>query len=272
MKDAVMVVGADSYIGGFLYKSLRNEGFPVVGTSRRGIDSTKIHLDLLEKIESWQIPEKIQSAVICAGITNIAECENSPGLSYEINVTATEKLIQKLIDRKIFVVYPSSDLVVDPSMLQKQYCIQKGLIEKKLRNNEGACILRLSKVLCKNFDLFLGWRSELTQGRPIYPFRDKYFSPITMSFCIEAISKVLIKKIAGTHAIQSNRVLSYEEAALCLASHLGADLSLINPTSSFNSSDKLAQDSKKPFVSESPKFLGLSAPDTFSIILQASGL
>ncbi|MBM3206623.1 MAG: sugar nucleotide-binding protein [Candidatus Staskawiczbacteria bacterium] len=272
MKDAILVVGADSNIGASLYHSLNNKGISVVGTSRRKVDSSKIYLDLLDNIESWEIPEKIHGAVICAGITKIAECETFPELSYETNVTATTKFIQRLLDRKIFVVYLSSDLVVDATMSQKQYCIQKSLIEQNLMNIREACILRLSKVLNKNFDLFLGWRSELIQDMPIYPFKDKYFSPISMSYCIEAISKALVEKVSGIHEIRSNRILSYEEAAFFLASHLGADLSLINPTSAFKPSDELVRLSNISSVGGPVNTLGLSAPDSFEIILQASGL
>ncbi len=226
----ILVVGADSLIGAALYQELSNCGIDVIGTSRRPLSPHKIHLNLLDNLDHWAPPSGITSAVICAGMTNVENCEKEPDISRNINVTATKKLIDKLILAGIHVVYLSSDLVSDKSMLHKQYSIQKAEVEIYLQKYlYASCVVRMSKVIPSKFDLFVNWALDLQNNRVITPFLDKYFSPITLEFCANFLLEVVVKKKYGLYVLEGSKRINYYDAALELAKKIGANSKLIQP-------------------------------------------
>lgn len=238
----ILVVGADSLIGAALYQELSNYGIDVIGTSRRHASPHKIYLNMLDNLDDWIVPRGITSAVICAGMTSIDYCEKEPNISRHINVIATKKIIDKLFFAGVHVVYPSSDLVTDKLMFDKQYSIQKLEMEVYLQNNfNKSCIVRMSKVIPAEFNLFMNWALDLQNSRTITPFLDKYFSPITLKFCTKILCEVINKEKYGLHILKGSETVSYHEAALELARKLNVNRNLIQPKLSFlgNASDSM---------------------------------
>ena len=67
---------------------------------------------------------------------------------------------------------------------------EKVAVEEKIRRlAHGAAVVRLTKVVSPGFPLFRTWVRDLKDGRRITPFRDMWFSPISVDY----VSRVLTK-------------------------------------------------------------------------------
>ena len=108
---------------------------------------------------------------MCAAITNINYCSQNINLSNKINYTNTSVLLDELIKYKIKIIFFSTNLSnlfsIKKSLYKSEiknyyYALLKFKIEKKY--NEKLCIIKLSKVIDKNHELFEDWISCLKKG------------------------------------------------------------------------------------------------------------
>ena len=86
-----------------------------MGTTRRDVayHGSRIHLDLSDDLRDRKFPWPVSTAVICAGVTNIAACEREPEKTAQVNVAGITGLIENLVESGSFVIYLSSNLVFD---------------------------------------------------------------------------------------------------------------------------------------------------------------
>jgi len=240
-KDGILIVGGDSTIGNFLYKSYKNIGMNVFKTSRRKMNSNDIYLDLESEYININL-SNIKKVFFCAAITSVEKCEKDHLKTYEINVKKTKELIQYMIDKKVFIIFLSTSLVYsgdegyqnEKNNLQPkcEYGKQKLLIENFLKNYENSfCIIRFSKILHNNLLLFNKWISDLKMGENIYAFKDMLFSPINIeyaAYCLRKIEEINFQGIINISAIDE---ISYYDAAKYFASKLNLDNTKIIPIS-----------------------------------------
>src|SRR5471032_3480804 len=80
-RQQVLIVGADGQIGAALLAGLRRQGVPVAGTTRRRarVDAGLRHFDLAEPDGALALAG-VGAVVVCAAISNIAQCENEAEL------------------------------------------------------------------------------------------------------------------------------------------------------------------------------------------------
>jgi dTDP-4-dehydrorhamnose reductase len=113
----VLLVGGDSLIGNFLGRK-REDGGPLASldieitltTRRKSKVSNEIFLDLkLEK--EFHFSEKWDSAVICAGFTNIRFCQDNQAEAELVNYSNTIKLIDSLIQEGSHIIFLSSNAI-----------------------------------------------------------------------------------------------------------------------------------------------------------------
>ncbi|THA41303.1 sugar nucleotide-binding protein, partial [Streptomyces sp. A1136] len=113
---SVLVVGAQSTIGRGLLDSFASSDVSVWHTSRRkeGIDPRGLSLDLLQPTETWELPKTpVDVAFLCAAVTSLAQCMNEPEAAYAVNVLQTVALARKLAEAGTFVIFISTNLVLD---------------------------------------------------------------------------------------------------------------------------------------------------------------
>lgn len=218
----ILIVGIDSEIGGNLKKSLLQNGFIVEGTSRKKKSLSKgvTYLDLRDP-DFKLINKKFDSVIICAAITNILKCEESPTESKKINVINTIKLIDSALKNDSFVVFLSSNLVFDgaksfykhaditsPKTLYGQ-C--KKLVEDHIKNNtnNNACILRLTKVISKNTPFIKHWEEQLSKGIYINAYDNKFMSAVSIVSVISAIQVLINSKKSGIFQLGGREEISY---------------------------------------------------------------
>jgi dTDP-4-dehydrorhamnose reductase len=242
MSGRVLIVGIDSMIGGAVARNLAEHGYEIVATSRRRANPSHLYLELTDAINQWPIPPNIDFACIFTGVTALRDCESDPAGSRLVNVTATLTLIDRLIARDIYVMYPSSNLVfngvgsrLDETEKQSpitEYGRQKADVERGMSAYlDRASIVRFTKVLPPRYELFANWQRDLGAGQRIRPFKDLLFAPITLAFTADVIRAVCSGRHTGIFHASGRESISYADVALHIARRIGADEKLIKPIS-----------------------------------------
>ena len=182
----------------------------------------------------------ILCAVICAAVTSIATCEQFPSDTRAVNVTNTIALCHSLIERRIFVVFISTNQVFDGSVPIRdaadeacpvsEYGKQKAAVEAYLAEHKNtSAILRLSKVLGRNSEIFRDWAAALGRRTPIFPAADMVISPIRLETCISAIMSIAAARVPRVFQLSGTDDIGYAEIARRIAKKVQAEPSLVVP-------------------------------------------
>ncbi len=237
-----LIIGGDGTIGSHLCRLLNKLKKPFLYTSRRPTNKKNanniLYLDLSKDISNWQPPENIKTAFFCAGITSMEFCENNIDVSRTINVINTIKIIQKLSNKNIPVIFLSSNQVFngvypypDENTLTSPrtvYGCQKKEVENFIKKSgKNNFIVRITKVIHNNYGLFNKWISSLRKGIPISAFSDYLFSPVPISIVGNILINIANSNKNRVWHISGNKDISYYDAATLIAKSIGADVSLI---------------------------------------------
>jgi dTDP-4-dehydrorhamnose reductase len=237
----VLIAGSDGLIGAALKESIISQGISCWATSRRS-GSKVPRLDLVDDPNSWQLPGKVDTAFLCMAQCSLKACEEAPVQTAFINVERTVELARRLLARDAFVVFLSTNLVFDgsrpfftpddPPNPTTEYGRQKLSAENALQSlYSNVAIVRLTKVVHPNMALIQAWRETLQRGEIIQPFCDFLFSPIQLSFVVDALEKIAARKLVGITHLSGDCDVSYEELARMLAKSLSVDEALVRSTS-----------------------------------------
>jgi dTDP-4-dehydrorhamnose reductase len=238
-----LVVGADAEIGRAVTESLRADGTPVCGTTRRAgaVGPDRLLLDLADLPKHWSPPPGIRAACIAAAVARLAECAADPAAAARINVAGTIALTRHLAERGIYTLFLSTNQVFDgrtphvaadaPTCPVSVYGGQKAETEVALRRlmREGAPvgILRLSKVVSPGIALLRDWRERLVAGQPIRAFADMTLSPVPVASVVRAIMAMLQSRASRVAQLSGPRDVTYVDAARHVAMLCGADPELV---------------------------------------------
>src|SRR5229473_1942815 len=178
-----LLVGGESEIGAAAHRHLTAQGRAVALTTRRPSHESDARplFDLSDPLDRWEPPRGTDAACIFAGVSRLAACAADSAGSAQLNVAQTLVLIERLLQRGIYVLFLSTNLVFDgsrpcmsadaPKSPVSEYGKQKARAEAALNAHaqRGApiAILRLAKVLSPETTLFRGWVDTLVQRRAI---------------------------------------------------------------------------------------------------------
>jgi dTDP-4-dehydrorhamnose reductase len=232
----VIVIGADSTVGGTLAAAFSARGDFVCSTTRRARPAKKntVKLDLAS-FDSDAVPlPSADIAFFCAAITSFAACRENETLARRINVTGPASLARGLVAAGTRVVLLSSSAVFDwrtphvkadcPPCPVTIYGKLKAEAEAAFSAfGTAASILRLTKVLVPEDKLFNGWMDALIRKNPITAFSDHHMAPVTLKDAMKTLLAISDSSQSGVFQVSGARDTSYYEAALHLASRLGAD-------------------------------------------------
>jgi dTDP-4-dehydrorhamnose reductase len=235
-----IVIGSSGLIGRHLSTFLRNKEGHCIQVSRYKSSRNQLSLDLALNENDWDELPYADVAIICAGITSISDCEANKTMARIVNFQNSLRLTEKLVSKGTFVLILSSSLVFPDSNLlffeddqvnpSSQYAIQKVNLENSVTNLfPQAAILRLTKVISKEFNLFNAWSHSLRSGKEIKPFKNKYFAPITINKVIEAIYKILKQEASGIWHLSGGEKKTYAESALRLSDLIHNNSNLVVP-------------------------------------------
>lgn len=177
-----LILGATGYIGSYLYQRLSEDGYEVIGTSRRFDNEGSFQFYDIQrsKIDSLLplINDDEKIAIICIAESNIDKCCINIGYAYDVNVEKTKKLIFDLSAQGFQIIYFSSDNVFDGvsgNYTEKsctnpinKYGLMKAQMEKYILQYEpNVCILRISKVVStqkQRQNVFTDWQKHVEDG------------------------------------------------------------------------------------------------------------
>ena len=162
-----------------------------------------------------------KSAVICAAITDMAICETNPDETKTVNVTGTIELIKNFLQKKIHIVFLSTNQVFDgeepmrkpdaPRNLINEYGKQKAEVETFIEELSNACTLRLTKVIHPGLVLLETWQNSLTNGQPVHAFSDMSLSTISIDEVVQKIDFLVKEKATGVFQLSGEKDISYFE-------------------------------------------------------------
>lgn len=243
VQGRMLVIGGDSLIGRGLTSACADQDWAVWQTTRRrGSTSNRtLYLNLAEDPLTWVLPdEQLDVAVFCAATTSKRRCEVDPDASRRVNVSNLIALGEIMAARKAFVVLLSTNAVFDGRRPlaavgdrvnpQSEYGRQKAEAERKLSSiSNDVAIVRLGKVIEPNMPLLQSWVRDLKVGRPIHPFSDLVFAPISLRSAVACVMMVARNRTRGICHVSGGEDITYADAAFWMAREMGAESGLVQP-------------------------------------------
>lgn len=241
----ILVIGSSGVAGSVLSRVLERSGARVLKSTRGSPQSAAqnaLRLDLSEDMVNWDPGAKLDSAIICAGVTGIRDCHLNPSGSYAVNVKGVLDLSRNLASKGAFIVYISSSQVFDgnkayprpedPVSPITEYGRQKAVAERRLMELEGNVgILRATKALGLHTGLFEDWKKSLKAGMAITPYSHMSMAPVPVGSLVYALCRMLELRLSGVYHLSGDRDMAYSDIAYMLQRAMGADQGLVNPVS-----------------------------------------
>jgi dTDP-4-dehydrorhamnose reductase len=236
-KEKILILGGDSKIGKTLYFDLIKNNFKVLkSTRRKKTEIDEFYLDLSNELNFSTLPkEKYNFVFFCISITSIDYCKKNVLESNNINVNQTIKLIDYFYKRGTFIIYFSTNLVFDGiNHLMKYdttvnpqtiYGIQKVEVENYLLQIPNNAIIRLTKVIDENFELFDNWVNKLNTNESITAFNDMYMAPIWIFDVVNFLKNFISNPKSGIIHFSVDTDISYQDAAIYIANYLNVETS-----------------------------------------------
>lgn len=280
-KEKWFITGADGLIGSALFNYLESSGKLVSGSTciRDHITKKVSYLDLASDISDWEVPERISVAFLCAAVTSQEECRENPAAARKINCTNTVELARKLLNRGVFVVFPSTNLVFDggrapykesdPVNPKTEYARQKVETEKELLAfGSLVSVVRFSKIVWPEMPLLRGWIKAFQNHKPIRPFSDLPISPIPLSFAVMALVEIGAKRLPGIIHVSAREDITYTQLSYRIAEKMNVEKALVKPVSTHESGRNIEWLPAHTTL-DSTRFereFGMKAPDVWGTI------
>ncbi|MCB1085250.1 MAG: sugar nucleotide-binding protein [Chlamydiia bacterium] len=235
----VLLIGARSFIGTHWLK-----WFPSSPKTDHKLSENNYLLNLISPDLSSIPLEGLSHALITAGWTNIASCEENPEKSYACNVTGTLSLAKKLSEKGICPILFSTDAIFDgnlgnysekslPSPVN-HYSRQKVELEKQLPEvcKDDYLLLRLSKIfsLEKGDGTLLDeMTTTLKKGNIFRAATDQIFCPLLIDDLIEVLYRLIQSGARGLFNVAGQSSISRYDLAIQLSKALNLNQELIQP-------------------------------------------
>ena len=223
-----LVIG-DGYIGRAVLEVCHHFDENVMLASRKDSYDNHIYLNL-EDVREWEVPDGIDVAYFCAGISSRHKCEKDYLNCRIVNLINTIEIIHKLVSKNVFVVFLSSTEIFsgvepfyNPSVQGSpfsKYGMLKWEAEKELINLKGCSVVRLTKVISKEVDLFEDWIGSLRAGNQIIAYDDVCISPVSLSYVSQSLVEIGRNRILGIIHLSGSSNLTYFQIAKIISNRL----------------------------------------------------
>ena len=233
-----LVIGGDGLVGGEIVLALRGSGHAVRATSRRPRPDA-LPLDLADPDVRFVQRERHACAFVCAGITNMRECERAPGEARRVNVEGTLKVMRALAAAGTHLVFLSSGQVFDGDVPlpgetaarrpKNLYGRQKLEVEDAItREGLPAAVLRITKILARSpVGIFRTWHEALRAGQPAMAATNITIAPVAVEDVAQAAIRLGLGRHTGPWHLSSSDEVAYAEAVLRMADLCGLPRELV---------------------------------------------
>ncbi len=233
-----LIIGVDSTIGNALKDELSMNGWLVYGTSRKKTNQENVFYLDLTMASDFVFESPIDVVYLCAGITSISACEKDVEYSKIVNIDAQIILASYFIKRNVHVIYLSSNAVfdglrskyktTDDACPNTVYGRHKASVENYLSTlSNSISIVRLTKVLTKEYPLILQWIMKLGNNEQISAYQNLYLSPVSVNLVVSFLKKIAEKKYSGIIHLSGIDDVSYFNLAQYIARSMRVKSSLV---------------------------------------------
>jgi dTDP-4-dehydrorhamnose reductase len=233
-KSKLLVTGISGFLGSYLAE-VKNDQWDIHGFYNHSrVEHPRIktsQVDLLDLHQLRSALEALQPDAVLhlAAQSNPNYCEEHPAFSHRVNVEVTKRLAEYCAIRSLPLVFVSSDLVFDGASapyIETDTCIPISIYgqhkmeaeEVVLHIHPDACVARCPVMygLPRWGNSFMSnWIKALSDGRPVYAFKDEYRTKIDGLTAVEGLLLLLNKGAQGIyHLGGKNRISRYDFAVL----------------------------------------------------------
>lgn len=239
----IIVFGADSSIGKKISNYFDKDDFETCRTSRnqREIENSRVFCDL-NHLSNLDFVKQGDFAIICFGVSSIRVCQDNPEMAWNLNYTKTIQLMKRLNEKGVRVIYLSSSSVfegqdricgVEQARSPKSnYAKIKCAVEDKIfksKFTQNYSVLRLTKVLSPDSQIFLDWEKEFLRNGNIRAFNNRFVYPVNPLKVYSVIKQLIVAQKAGLFQIRGDKKISFFEICKQHFEKKGIDSDLILP-------------------------------------------
>jgi dTDP-4-dehydrorhamnose reductase len=246
----LLIIGGDSRISKRLVKVFPDA---LLTSRRKELSANYLFLELSD-VNNFAIPDDIDCCVIAGGPISYSNSVSDYDLSFYIHHYSIPRLLFKLLEKGIYTIYLSSNMVFGPSSFERfefsrpepsipygqlKYACEQRLsdVSDQLGLQHLFSILRLTKHISPETSPFDKWIISYRKKDSISPFSDLFFAPITYEHACFVISKLLKLRQSGLFHYSGQESVSYQDFLDCVNSELTKRSMLIFVSNPCRSSD-----------------------------------
>lgn len=241
----ILIIGASSYLGSRIYKILR-ANFEVFGTYAKNCnDKSFIFWDSNNHLQLLSIINRIRPSIIinCIALADVDLCEALPEKSYLLNALVPYNLGKICNEQQIKLVHISTDhfeninkgklLESDSPTCLNIYSYSKLLGDSLLLDKYNTNIVIRTNFF--HFDVHYDTKfinrviTNITQNKSTSGLIDVNFTPVSTTFLVESIVKLIDLDFSGVINVASNSPISKYDFLVKVASLLGKNSECITP-------------------------------------------
>jgi dTDP-4-dehydrorhamnose reductase len=270
----IIVTGSNGLLGQHLVPKLTSCGHEVLALGKGpcrvpGHESVSYHdLDLLEfkKVRELISTERPDVLVHSAAMTQVDDCERNRDKCREINVDATENLLEASHPAGSHFIFLSTDFVFDGTKGNYReedatgpvnwYGKTKCIAEELTKKYPGAwsiartCLLYGIARYSSRTNIISWIRTSLEKGQRIRVVNDQVRTPTDVNDFAAGIQLILEKKSAGIFHLSGEEVVTPYQLALAAAGLFSLDKSLIEAVDASTFSQPAKRPLKTGFIIE----------------------
>lgn len=266
MEKKVYITGIAGMLGSSIAKSLQKD-FVVTGADLIKIDMHGIAYDVFDLCDKQALLHSIEQArphvlIHTAAMINVEQCEAEPENTYRVNTELTEMLAQICTEKKIKMIYISSDSVFDgekKGMYTEEdtarplnvYAKSKYEGELAVSHCPDGLVLRTNiyGINLQDKKSFGEWIVDsLREEKELFMFDDIFFSPILVTDLAEVISQCIKQNLSGLYHACGTGSISKYDFGMEVKKEFGYVNGIINQASS----------QRMNFKAKRPKNMGMS--------------
>ena len=235
----IAIVGHNGFLGSMLVEKL-SLSFDTVTFERSELNLSDN--DLIEKLDFKKYD--CRYVIICAAVTDVETCFKNREHSEQVNVSGTQKLLQKTLEAGAVPVFFSTDYVFKYSEIPLKeedeknpltvYGQQKLKIEHSIKRHfEKYLIFRTGKLMSKNLhpkNILTPVIQNLKSATPVKLFEDQWLNPVFTEDIASVIEKSIHADLSGEFHLGTRTVYNRLGLGQKTAEILGLKSEWIQPS------------------------------------------